>query len=246
MNRRELLFGLSSTTATLAALTNPHFVLGQSHRVQRELFSWARRTEEITALLRGEILTVDDWRSGLDRLFASVDMGQILEDIDFDQVSRDTGFADMGVAFANIDVGAAKPKQLSFVPRMFAVGQGRAIIPHGHANMVSAHITLSGEFRLRQYDQLDRNDEGLLIRPSIDGLVRPGDVSSIGLEGDNVHWFVAEKPSHTLDIIVVGLDDDAPKTFDIFNIDIERARLEPNGDLFAPHMEVEEALAKYG
>jgi hypothetical protein len=85
-----------------------------------------------------------------------------------------------------------------------------------------------------------------MIRPTIDGKACPGDVSSIGLERDNVHWFIAEVPSHTLDIIVTGVDDDAPKMFDIFNIDIEDAEIQSNGDLFAPHMSVEDALAKYG
>lgn len=138
------------------------------------------------------------------------------------------------------------PQPVHFFAKVFAVGRDRAIIPHGHANMVSAHLTLSGRFHIRQYDLLDHSEEALHIRPSLDMLSVPGDLASIGLRSDNVHWFIAQDASFTLDVIATGLDQNEPSAFDIFNIDIEDAVAHPDGTLTAPVIGVQQALHKYG
>lgn len=202
--------------------------------------------DHLSAALRGQSIGVADWRSGLDAAFAAVDTDDILTAIDFDTLVREAGRAERGVSTAPVRLVAEDGGRYAFFPKFFAVGAGRAIIPHGHANMVSAHLTLSGRFRLRQYDRVAVEDDALIIRPTIDRDTVPGDLSSIGDPDDNVHWFVALEDAYTFDTIVTNLDAASASGFDIFNIDPLEAS--PLGqDLWrAPRLSVADGLAKYG
>lgn len=225
------------------------FALGSRAFAQSsaKLPDYILRIDELTAALRGQIITDEEWRSGLDQLYAQISLIDLLKDIRFDELATKTGFAEKGVAARPTHFAqGVNGKRLAFWPKLIAVDKGRAIIPHGHTNMVSCHFTLSGRFHLRQYDQIAMSDQSVLVEPSVDRIAMPGDVSSIGERSDNVHWFIAEEPSHTLDIIVTGLDPEAEKTFDILNLDMDEALPQANGQLEVPRLGVSEAVAKYG
>jgi len=242
MSRRTALGRLCVLTGLIAACRASAAFAGPAGK---EALAWIDEADRLGGGLRGQTVSVSDWREGLKEVFARVALADVLRDIDFDRLVRRTAFAELGVATVNVRFGG-ETRRLSFFPKAFAVGKGRAIIPHGHANMVSAHLPLSGRLLLRQYDQVGRDGDALLIRPSLEAAIGPGDLSSIGEDADNVHWFVAEEPSWTLDLIVTGLDPAAPRRYEIFNIDIENAAPEGGGLLRAPRMGVAEALAKYG
>lgn len=212
----------------------------------REVERLIARIDELSGSLRGELITVADWRAGMDDLFARVHPADLMQSIAFDQLAARIGFAELGVTTARIDFGQQGSRTLSFLPKLFAVDTGRSIIPHGHANMVSAHLPLSGAFRLRQYDQVSRDADALMIRPTVDRTIVAGDLSSIGEDDDNVHWFIAEEPSYTFDVIVTGLDTAVDERFEIFNLDMEMAE-RIDGDLLrVPRLAVMDALRKYG
>ena len=241
-NRRELLSHLGTLTLFLSLGVNTKAFAGSAGR---DIPNWINRIDELSALLRGGVLSVANWRVGLTELFNQIDIQDILKDINFEDLKRVTKFADLGVATARIDLGKGVIRKLRFYPKLFVVGKGRAIIPHGHNNMVSAHLTLRGKFHLRQYDQLGINETHMLVRPSFDGHVGIGEVSSIGEAHDNVHWFVAQEPSYTLDTVITGLHDTNASHYDIYNLDMDMAQTE--GDtLRVPRIGVQEALAKYG
>lgn len=211
----------------------------------RELVRWVDRVDQISAALRGETVGIADWREGVAEILDQASLKDVMRDIDFSRLAGRAGFADLGVATARIDFGP-ETRCLAFIGKIFAIGKGRSIIPHGHANMVSAHLPLSGRLRLRQYDQLERQDDALTVRQTEDRTIGPGDLSSIGDPHDNVHWFIAEEPSYTFDVIVTGLDRKADRPHEIFNIDIEEARPLSDGRLRAPILPVAAALKKYG
>ncbi len=169
-----------------------------------------------------------------------------MDGIDFERLAARIGFADRGVSTAQIDFGFDEHRTMHFLPKLFAVDTGRSIIPHGHSNMVSAHLPLTGAFRLRQYDLVSRDERSLTIQPTVDRMIQSGDLSSIGEDDDNVHWFIAEEPSYTFDVIVTGLDDTAVQTYEIFNLDMEAAEPKGNGWLNVPRISVSDALRKYG
>ncbi len=122
--------------------------------------------------------------------------------------------------------------------------KNRAIIPHGHSHMVSAHLILKGTMHLRDYDRLAMEDQHMIIRPTVDKMMRPGSASSISDDKNNVHWFIASSPTaFTFDVIMTDLQE---KPYDIHNLDIEKKEKRGDGTLRVPLMDVKAALAKYG
>lgn len=210
-----------------------------------ELDRIARRVDIETRALRQGLMAVPDWREALDEIYASIAMEDLLADMDFEALAARTGYAERGVATSPLRLTAEDGGRLSFFPKIFAVGRGRAIIPHAHDNMVSAHLTLSGRFHLRQYDKLSVDDEAVFLRQTRDEIIGPGGLSSIGETADNAHWFLAEEDAHTFDVVVTGLNG-VLSEFDIYNLDIEAASDEGEGVLRAPRLSVERALALYG
>lgn len=244
-SRRTALTQLGSLTALLGTLLHPACARAYNGPASKELPDWVKKTDQLTALFRQQELSIQDWRAGLDELFNQVSLEELLKDTDFTQIKEQIGYAQKGVTTATIRFETG-PRRLTFYPKIFALGKDRAIIPHGHENMVSAHLILSGRLQLRQYDQLSRKDKTMTVRPTIDREISAGELSSIGAKSDNVHWFIATEPAHTFDMIVTGLDPQANKNFDIFNLDMDNARLETNGEMKVPIIDVNTALAKYG
>ena len=131
-----------------------------------------------------------------------------------------------------------------FIAKIFGVQRDRAIIPHGHRNMASAHLVLSGEFDLRQFDRVSETDEHMVIRQTVDETAPVGSASSISDEKNNIHWFRATSDrAYTLDLIISNLAD---RPFEIHNIDPQAGRRISATELEVPRLEVEEALRKYG
>ena len=242
-NRRSLIAHLGAVTSLLGVSGGSSAFAGSKGREVERLIS---RIDEVSGALRGELISVTDWRVGIDELLSQIPPEDLMRGIDFDRLARRIGFAELGVTTARIDFGVNESRKLDFLPKLFAVDTGRSILPHGHANMVSAHLPLSGSFRLRQYDQLSRDEQSLTIRPTVDQTIRSGDLSSIGEDDDNVHWFIAQEPSYTFDVIVTGLDETARQPYDIFNLDMAEAERVEGDALRVPRLTVSEALIKYG
>ena len=243
VTRRSVVAQLGALTSLIGMARSRSAFAGSIGRETERLVS---RIDTLSGALRGELIPVNDWRNGINELLSSVPVAELMQGLDFERLAARTGFADLGVSTATIDFGFNEKKRLNFLPKLFAVDTGRSIIPHGHSNMVSAHLPLAGAFRLRQYDQISRNEHSLTIRPTVDRRITSGDLSSIGEEDDNVHWFIAEESSYTFDVIITGLDDQEKRPYEIYNLDILAAKANPDGSLTAPRMEVAEALKKYG
>ncbi len=243
MTRRSVTAQLGVLTSLLSVGSAASAFAGSAGREVERLIS---RIDQLSALLRGELISVADWRAGMNELLSSVPESDLMAGIEFESLASRIGFAEFGVTTARVDFGLEGARTLNFLPKIFAVDTGRSIIPHGHANMVSAHLPLTGVFRLRQYDQVSRDPRSLLIAPTSDRLIGAGDLSSIGEDDDNVHWFIAEEPAYTFDVIVTGLDDEAAHKFEIFNLDMDAAQPDGKGLLRVPTMSVSAALKKYG
>ncbi|MBI1236422.1 MAG: hypothetical protein GC188_07035 [Alphaproteobacteria bacterium] len=243
IDRRNL---LTATGATFLAGLAAHQA-GAFETSARQAFDTAIGQVDHFSLqaLNGGI-SITNWREGLDYVFSNLDPSDVRNAIEFDRLLNSAGIAERGVATAPVHLQLENGERLAFFPKFFTVGRGRAIIPHGHSNMISAHLTLQGRFHLRQYDRIGIEDDALLIRPTIDEVVTAGTLASIGDPDDNIHWFIAEEQACTLDIILTNLDASASSAFDIFNIDpMEAAAL--GQDIWrAPRLSVADGLAKYG
>ncbi|MEZ4919389.1 MAG: hypothetical protein R2792_09815 [Saprospiraceae bacterium] len=207
---------------------------------------WAIELDAICRDLRLEKIPQTLWQEQVESLFNRVPLEDILQFIDFERLSKGFEFPDLGVntryvKFPPLD---GLPARTAFAKKIFGLKKDRAIIPHGHSNMCSAHLVIKGSFRQRHYDKVREEQDHLLIRPTIDRTARPGDSSSISDERDNIHWFVAEtEAAFTFDVIMTNLNE---KAYDIHNLDILEGVTTKDGLIRAPKLDVETALKKYG
>lgn len=207
---------------------------------------WAKELETMCADLKRQDIGLSAWQDQVETLFRRISLPDLLQFIDFDRLSKGFAFPDLGVHTKPVRFPSLSglPPRTSFVKKIFGLKKNRAIIPHGHSNMVSAHLVLQGELALRHYDKISEESQHLIIRPTIDRLVGVGDASSISDERDNIHWFIAQsEAAFTFDVIVLDL---AEQAYDIHNLDIEAGESLADGLIRAPKLDVETALKKYG
>jgi hypothetical protein len=105
---------------------------------------------------------------------------------------------------------ATDPGDLSFSPWFFAMKNHVSVVPHGHHNMVTMHMLLTGEVHARHFDRVHDEPGFLTIQPTSDKVLRPGAVSTISDESNNIHWFTAlTGPVFMFNLQLVGLDPGA-------------------------------------
>jgi hypothetical protein len=128
---------------------------------------------------------------------------------------------------------------------LFVFGDGDVITPHAHRNMVSAHMVVEGEFRVRNFDRVRDEDGAAVIRSTRDGVMRLGEVSTMSSAHDNVHWFVPRTArATTLDVIVDGLGGTRPR-YVIEPVDPVRGQSLPDGTIRAPYLTFAESTRLY-
>ena len=138
-----------------------------------------------------------EFQAALERLYAKVDLASLLKTLDFDRVAKgldlpDKGARSLPVEYRNV---AGLSTKLVYGRQIFAMKKGRSVVPHGHDNMATGFIVLSGNLRGRHYDRVEDQKDHYLIRPTIDRTFKPGEFSTVSDHKDNVHWFTAESES---------------------------------------------------
>lgn len=208
--------------------------------------TWLKRLHEMSLDLKTWAITPSQWQEQMRELLDQVELKDLLELVEFDRLLQDFEYPDLGVHTSRVRFPrlAGTPGNLAFTGKVFGMKKDRAIIPHGHRNMVSCHYVLKGELRLRHYDKLAEDDTHMVIEPTIDQIAGVGSHSSISDERNNIHWLEATtETAFTFDVLVLDLNG---KRWEVDNIDPDNAK--PIGDnlLRVRKLGVEEALRKYG
>lgn len=234
--RRELLASLSTLWLARAALATEAVRPGTvGQRLER--FDALSR-----ALARHQLSQVD-WQRGVEEAAHGIDLVELCRRADFDRLVKRLPLLPKGTSAERVDL----LPHAAFTPKIFCMGRGRAIIPHGHDNMVSHHLVLSGTLRGQHWERLRDEPSFLVARPTIDRVFGPGDSSSISDQRDNIHWFVTTSArAYTLDCIVDNLDPSRGHRFAIDFVDPDRASPQPDGTVRLPRLELDEALGRYG
>lgn len=209
---------------------------------------WIDRQDEIArALTAGQIKPLD-WCLEVERLGREVDLAELMATVNRSQLTA----AAMGshndprkryVRFLD-DSGA--PRRLGYGAALFDFEPRNVITPHGHRNMVSAHMVVQGAFRVRNYNRVGDQPGAMVIRPSRDFIAGVGKVSTMCSQWDNIHWFVPEGGGRatTFDVILSGLDAGQPD-YEIKAIDPYGGRARRDGTIVAPIMDFEASARKY-
>ncbi len=154
---------------------------------------WLADVNQLGLDVKGKALDQQAWQKKVEELLVQVDLPDLLSLIDFERLTGNVDFADRGErslrpSFPQVE---GLPTQWSFGKQIFALKQGRSVVPHGHNNMATAFLILKGELRGRHYDRLKDEPGYMIIKPTLDRKFSPGECSTVSDYKDNVHWFQA-------------------------------------------------------
>ncbi len=163
--------------------------------VSIDIRSWIHQLDSLGRdLLNGQI-TALAWQDGMDDLYRNIDLGTLLRSIDFEPATKNSAFGsiDQSKNFIPVcflpHIGAPEPMVVT--TRLAKISKGSSILPHGHLNMVSAFLILSGAFHVRQYDRLHYDENFFHIRQTSDHVSQPGQWNSHSDDKNNIHWLTA-------------------------------------------------------
>ena len=221
--------------------------LGAAAATMRDARGWIEQQQEIAlALSRGEIRP-SQWQDDVASLAREVELPKLMEevgraDIKLGGPGLATDPVKRTIWFRN---EAGDHRKLRYAAALFTFAPGNVITPHGHRHMVSAHLVVEGAFRLRNFDRVRDEAGAIVIRPTVDATIAVGDISTMSLERNNIHWFVplAERAA-TFDFIVDGLDAGAPR-YEIAAVDPVRGEPLSDGTIRAPILSFEESSRFY-
>jgi hypothetical protein len=248
MNRRELMTGLLETAALALlgdTLSSGALLASGAGKGVRE---WTRAQEDLASRLRTGAIGGRAWQDGVEELAKELDRDALLAAIDFAKLSG--GMVFDGESATKRYVTLPHPddpsRRLSFGTALFGLPKGRAITPHAHRNMVSAHLVVGGRLHVRNFDRAGEEPGHLLLAPTVDRTIVPGDCSTMSTERNNVHWFVATtETAFTFDVVADGLAAGQPP-YIIELVDPRGAEKLSGGRLRARLIEWKESVRLYG
>ena len=246
MNRRAFTKELLATVSSFALMDSLFAYNAFENKIKPIADHWAIQLNEFCSDLRTESIDAAQWQTHIEGLYQQIQLEDLLKFINFDNLIKGFKYPDLGVHTKPVKFPklSGLPEQTTFMKKVFGMKKDRAIIPHGHSNMASAHLVLKGEMHLRHYEKIRQEEENLIIKPTIDHIAKLGDNSSISDEKDNVHWFIANtETAFTFDVIMLDLNG---QSYDIQNIDIYESQNLSNGAMRVPILDVHTALKKYG
>jgi hypothetical protein len=170
---------------------------------------WLAEVEEWSSGLKGRKLSPAEWQAKVEELFHRVELKDLLRSINYDELIKQPLFPEDHESALELEFPQVEglPAALTYVPMFIAFKRGRAIVPHGHRNMVSMHMALEGEVHARHYERRGGDDTHMLIEPTLDKTFARGEFSTVSDERNNVHWFRATSgPVFMFNVAVFGLD----------------------------------------
>jgi hypothetical protein len=135
-----------------------------------------------------------EFQKSLEDLYRRVNLPELLKTLDFERMAAGVNYPARGAKSLPVDFNnvAGLSTKLVFGRQIFALQKGRSVVPHGHDNMATGFLILSGTLRGRHYDRLEDHADHYIVRPTIDRTFQPGEFSTVSDHKDNVHWFMAE------------------------------------------------------
>lgn len=188
------------------------------------------------------------FQTKLEELYKSCDLPELLKLVNLDAITKTAKLPDNGAANLGVDLSKVEglPQKLVFGKQIFGLKKGRSIVPHGHDNMCTGFIILSGNFTGKHYDRLEDNKDHYLIKPTIDRAFKPGECSTISDHKDNVHWFKCDSDTGFIfNIHVMGYNPENKNN-------AARVYVDPDGEktssglIVAKKVSSAEAHKKYG
>lgn len=170
---------------------------------------WLAEVEELSSGLKGRRLRPGEWQTKVEELFHRVELKDLLRSINYDELIKAPLFPEDHESALELEFPQVEglPAELTYVPTFVAFKKGRAVVPHGHRNMVSMHMALAGDVHARHYERRGGDDTHLIVEPTLDKMFARGELSTVSDERNNIHWFKATSgPVFMFNVAVFGLD----------------------------------------
>lgn len=216
--------------------------------VRGDAIRWLADVNQLGQDLKGQAINQQAWQTKVEELMARANLSDVRALVDFDKLTSDVRFAERGErslkpTFPKVE---GLPTEWSFGKQIFALKQGRSVVPHGHNNMATAFLILDGELRGRHYDRLADEPGYMLIKPTIDRAFKPGECSTVSDYKDNVHWFQATSDkAFIFNLHVMDVNPGTTKATGRVYVDPEGEKV-AGGAIRARLINFQEANQKYG
>lgn len=248
ISRRDFARNMLGTFFSVTLLSSLCVAQALRGSIKPVAHKWVLEMEQISKDLRASKIKPVEWQQQIESLLGQVDLPDLFKAIDYNRLAKSTKLFDDHETAEDVTFDKVKnlPDELSFAPYFYAMKKGVAIVPHGHRNMATMHMMLKGEAHGWQYDRVADEPEHLIIKPTKDKILAPGDVSTISDERDNIHWFKAQtEPVFMFNIGVYGLNPNAATTGREY-IDPQQGENLKDGTIRVPLISSEEAYKIYG
>ena len=256
LNRRSLLqsLGMAAMYASFVQLSQAS---PRTTQPGDDVEKWLNLLYLNAVKLRSSEISGLQWQETMDQIFASVPMDNLKTRIKFSELGPkviDLIPADRTEFFHRVELpgsdtpegeGGREPHR-ALITKLAYIRKGKAVPPHGHSNMVSAFLCLSGEFEVRQYDRLEEQEDHMIVRESEhQKSAGPGTWSSISDYRNNVHWLTAKTDDCFLFTTkLINIEENRPLNGRI-NIDVLRASQLGTCTLKAPKITADQARELY-
>ena len=161
MNRRIFNKKILETVASFALIDTLFAYDAIGKPIKPITDHWALQLHEFCADLGVAAISPLQWQQKIEELYAKVELSELLEFINFHNLIKGFKYPDLGVATKSVSFPRLNelPERTAFVKKIFGMKKDRTIIPHGHSNMASAHMVLSGEMHLRHYEKVQQDNQ---------------------------------------------------------------------------------------
>jgi hypothetical protein len=214
---------------------------------------WIHKLNRLADDLAHGKLSQRTWQSRLDEVFAVAPLDDLLGSEILQRMADDMLRADFGAGgelFWPIDLRSLagdEAEAMSIRLKLAHVQRHRSIPPHGHRNMVSGFLCLSGRFKVQLFERIDGSSSAsFTLRldqtiPQAD----PGSWSTVSDEHHNVHWLRALTDNcFLLTTKVVKIVPHARFESRVY-LDVAAAKPRPGGLIEAPIITRQQAFARY-
>ena len=253
INRRQ---SLQSLAIASLAYSISDFAIAEEVPTSVNTEDWLKRLYKNAYQLGNKKISSLRWQEAMDVLYGDVSIPELKQRLSFESLQReilDLIGPDRGELFHRVDLQGGgkegpnvKEEYQSLIVKIAHVKKGRSIPPHGHSNMTSAFLCISGEFAVRQYDKIEDNENDMVLRQTVDESdAGVGTWSSISDYRNNVHWLTAKTDDcYLFTTKLIGVEAGRPLNGRI-NVDVKRGESLGSDTLRAPKITSREAAERY-
>ena len=190
--RRDLLLNSLKTVAVVQFLRLSIATKAYAAAVAPEIEAWQTELEVIARDFRSNSLTYPQWHAAIETLNQNVPLADLLRLISFEEIRPRLAALRRGEHFKKIVLPSITDIGRPFSSSIFSVTPGDHIPPHGHNNLVTAHLIVQGQLRTRTFERLHDVEGRVTVKPRRDEVLSVGTTVTMSDEIENVHWFTAQ------------------------------------------------------